>query len=162
VPLVATEVEDNPHVGSVALDIKVVTAQPSVTVPENELPAVTVMSEVLPLDAPGLTRMLPPLLSVKLLLPLPGACQKFPHPVREKAKNGAAASNSLDQLPILIAAPLSALIAPCLLRHPNLRVSPGCASCLAMQTRTQTLCRKRRSPARIRLSLSPCLRLIDS
>jgi hypothetical protein len=59
------------------------------------------MAEVL--DEPGATVMAPLLLRVKLELPLPppGACQKFPQPV----KSGAAASNSLAHFPILIAAP---------------------------------------------------------
>jgi len=103
VPLVETEVEDKPHVGSVALDIEVVTAQLSVTVPENELPAVTVIVEVAELLRP--TRMLPLLVNVKLLLV--GASQKPAQPVRKQVKNGAVASNNFVQLPILIAAPFA-------------------------------------------------------
>jgi hypothetical protein len=45
--------------------------------------------------------MLPLLLRVKLLLPLPGACQKSPQP----ARNGIAASNIHAHLPIFITAP---------------------------------------------------------
>jgi hypothetical protein len=40
-----------------------------------------------------------------VLLVLPGACQKFPHP----ARNGAAASNNRAQLPIFIATPFAPL-----------------------------------------------------
>jgi len=51
---------------------------------------------------PGLKVMLAGLLaSVKLPVPLLGACQKFPQP----ANSGAAASTSLAHLPIFIAAP---------------------------------------------------------
>jgi hypothetical protein len=50
--------------------------------------------------------MLPLLVRVKLvLLPPPGACQKFPHPARKPARSGAAPSDSRAHIPIFIAAP---------------------------------------------------------
>jgi hypothetical protein len=101
--LSVSEVGERLHVvGLTALEILVVTAQVSATVPENELPGVTVMVEVLLLVAPGATVMLPLLARVKLveLLPL-GACQKSPHP----ASNGAAANSNRAHFPIFIAAP---------------------------------------------------------
>jgi len=79
-----------------------VTEHASETVPENELAGVTVMVEVLPVVAPGVTEMLPLLVSEKLLLLLPlGASQKPAHP----ARSGAAATSIHARLPILIAAP---------------------------------------------------------
>jgi hypothetical protein len=80
---------------------EVVTVQLSETVPVNELPGVTVMVEE-PLAAPVPLVMAALLVRVKLfaLLAL-GACQKSPQPTIR----GAAASNSLAHLPILIAAP---------------------------------------------------------
>jgi hypothetical protein len=98
--LKVSELGERLHVvGSVALEGVVVTEQLSVTVPVKELPGVTVMVEV-PVE-PGLTLMLPLLESVKLLLLLPGACQKSPQP----ATSGAAASNNRAHFPIFIATP---------------------------------------------------------
>jgi hypothetical protein len=90
-------------VGLIAPEGDVVMAQESETVPVNVLDGVTVMVEVLPEVAPGLTEMLPLLLRLKSVLPLPppGACQKSPHP----ARSGAAANNSLAHVPIFISAP---------------------------------------------------------
>jgi hypothetical protein len=100
--LKVSEDEARLHVGLVALEGAVVTAQVSVTVPVNELPGVTVIVEV-PEVEPELTVMAPLLVSAKLvaLLP-PGACQKFPQP----ASSGVAVSNNRANLPIFIAAPL--------------------------------------------------------
>jgi hypothetical protein len=77
------------------------TEQLSVTDPVNVLAGVTLMVEVPVPAAPALTLMLPLLLRVKLLLPLPGACQKSPQP----ATSGAAASNNRAHFPIFIATP---------------------------------------------------------
>jgi hypothetical protein len=66
----------------VGFETLVVTAQVSVTVPENEFDGVTLMTDVLPLVAPAVTVMLPALDRVKSLLPA-GAAQKFLHPEKE-------------------------------------------------------------------------------
>jgi hypothetical protein len=86
--------------GLVALEGDEVTAQLNVTVPVNELAGVTVIVEVLPLVAPGVTLMLPLLESAKLVVPL-GASQKPLHP----ASRGAAPSKIHAHFPIFIAAP---------------------------------------------------------
>jgi hypothetical protein len=101
--LKVSEVEERLHIGYaelVAPEGALVTAQVSVTVPVNELVGVTVMVEVPLLAAPELTVMLPLLESVKLVLLLLGACQKFPQPARSVA-----AANNPIQRPIFIAAP---------------------------------------------------------
>jgi hypothetical protein len=83
VPLIETEVGDRLHVtGLVGLERLVVTAQVRLTVPVNEFSGVTVICEVLPLVAPAVTVMLPPLASVKPELPA-GAAQKFLQPARK-------------------------------------------------------------------------------
>jgi hypothetical protein len=127
-------------VGSVAPDIEVVTAQLRVIVPENELPAVTVMVEVSPLVAPGLTRMLPLLVSVKPLLPQVGHCQKSPHPVRKKAKNGVAASINLDQLPIFIAAPFALRSGHEFFQNPSTGYRPDARPVLEDDAHTPAFC----------------------
>jgi hypothetical protein len=102
--LKVSEDEERLHVvGLVAPDGEVVIAHVSATVPVNELPGVTVMVDVLPLAAPGLTVRLVGLLErVKLVLLLPfGACQKSPQP----AKSGAATSINFAHLPIFISTP---------------------------------------------------------
>ena len=108
--LSVSEVGVRLHVaGLTALEIVVVTAQVSATVPENELPGVTVIVAVLPLVAPGATARLPLLAKEKLveLLPL-GDCQKSPHP----ASNGAAANSTRAHFPMFIAAPQSIINRP--------------------------------------------------
>jgi hypothetical protein len=101
-----TEVGERLHVVGLVALVGELTVQANVTVPVNESAGVTEITEVLPLVAPGVTVMLLALDRVKLvLLPLFGACQKFPHP----ARSGAAANNSVAQMPIFIAAPC-----PCL------------------------------------------------
>jgi hypothetical protein len=87
-----------------------VTVQVSATVPENELDGVTVMVEVALVLRP--TRMLALLVTVKLVLPLLGACQKSPQPAKP-ATNGAAASNNHARFPIFIAAPLAPYSSAC-------------------------------------------------
>lgn len=82
VPLMETDVGERLQVGTlVGFETLVVTAQVSVTVPENEFDGVTLMTDVLPLVAPAVTVMLPALDRVKSLLPA-GAAQKFLHPER--------------------------------------------------------------------------------
>jgi hypothetical protein len=98
--LKVSEDEEKSHVGLVALEGAVVTAQLIVTVPVNELPGVTVIVEV-PEVEPELTVMAPLLAREKLVLLLSGDCQKFPQP----AKNGAVASINRANLRIFIAAP---------------------------------------------------------
>jgi hypothetical protein len=111
VPLIVTEVGDRMHVGLVALERVVVTAQVSATVPVNEFDGVTVMVEVFPLVAPGLTEIVPLLVSAKLVLLL-GAFQKSPHP----ARSGATDNNNHAHLPIFIAAPSTPFCASSALR----------------------------------------------
>jgi hypothetical protein len=79
-----------------------VIAQVSATVPAKELDGVTVIVEVLPLVAPGLSVMLPLLERVKLVLLL-GALQNPAHPVM----NGTATSSRRAQFPVFISEPLS-------------------------------------------------------
>jgi hypothetical protein len=112
--LKVSEDEEKSHVGLVALEGAVVTAQVSVTVPVKELPGVTVIVEV-PVVEPELMVMAPLLVSVKLVLLLPlGACQKFPQP----ARSGVAASNNRANLTIIIAAPLAQLSCRAVLMNP--------------------------------------------
>jgi hypothetical protein len=111
VPLIVTDVGDRLHVGLVALERVVVTAQVRETAPVNEFDGVTVMVEVFPLVAPGLTEIVALLVSAKLVLLL-GACQKLLHP----ARNGATDNNSHAHLPIFIAAPSTPLSASSALR----------------------------------------------
>jgi hypothetical protein len=99
VSLIVSEDEERLHVvGSAALEGVVVTAQVSATVPVNESVGVTVMVEVFPVVAPGLTVMLPLFVSVKLP---PVFSQKSLQPLR----SGAAISNNTAHFPIFIAAP---------------------------------------------------------
>jgi hypothetical protein len=112
VPLKVSEDEERPHVGLVAFEGAVVTAQVSVTVPVNELPGATVMVEV-PVPPAVLTVMAPLLLSVKLVVLLLGACQKSPQPV-----TNAAAANIPAQRPIFIAAPLAQFSCRAVLMNP--------------------------------------------
>ena len=121
VPLIETEVGERLQVGTlVGFETLVVTAQLSVTVPENEFAGVTLMRDVLPVVAPAVTVMLPALERVKSLLPA-GAAQKFLHPDRKPTartlipimqaqenpiRSGAARLRSLASSPKIIAAPL--------------------------------------------------------
>jgi hypothetical protein len=98
--LKVSEVDERLHVAALEASVGAVTAQLSATVPVNVLAGVTVMVAV-PV-APWATVMLPLLVRVKLVLPLPGACQKSPHP----AKSGAATNNHAHLL-IFIAAPFA-------------------------------------------------------
>jgi hypothetical protein len=84
VPVMLTDVGERLHVGLTGFETLVVTAQVSVTVPVNEFAGVTVMVDVLPLLAPAVTVILPPLLREKLVLPA-GAAQKFLQLVRKPA-----------------------------------------------------------------------------
>jgi hypothetical protein len=111
--LKVSEDEEKSHVGLVALEGAVVTAQVSVTVPVKELPGVTVIVEV-PVVEPELMVMAPLLLSVKLVVLLLGACQKFPQP----ATSGVAASNNRANLTIFIAAPLAQFPCRAVLMNP--------------------------------------------
>jgi len=103
--LIETEVGERLHVAGLDAPEGAVTEQESATVPVNELDGDTVMTAVLPLVAPGFTTMVPLLEREKLVLPLPGFCQKFPQPDKP-ATNSAAASNNHVRFPIIIAAPL--------------------------------------------------------
>ena len=166
VPLVVTELEESVHLGSVAFDSEVVTVQLSETVPVNELTGETVMVAVSSVVAPGATmRLAGEGESVKpaaAQVVQGGACQKSPQPVSKHAKNGVAASKIRPQLPILIAAPLR-----------RSRATPSPTTHSQGSARTRILSRRRthtpsglyflrRRPSMIRLSLSPCPRLIDS
>jgi hypothetical protein len=83
VPLIDTDVGERLHVtGLVPLETLVVTEQVRSTAPVNELSGVTVMAVVLPLVAPAVTVMLPPLEREKPELPA-GAAQKFLQPARK-------------------------------------------------------------------------------
>ena len=85
VSVIETEVGDRPQVaGLVGLEMEVVTAQVSVTVPVKEFDGVTVMVEVLLVVAPGLTVMLPLLERVKLV-EVAGAPQNPLQPARDDA-----------------------------------------------------------------------------
>jgi hypothetical protein len=72
----------------------------------KEFSGVTVIVEVLPDAAPGLTVKLPLLDKEKLVLVLVGACQKSPHP----ARRGMAARKSQAHLSRVIATPIPGLI----------------------------------------------------
>jgi hypothetical protein len=101
----ASEVGERLQVaGLTALVGALVTEQASATVPVKELAGVTVIVDVLPVVAPGVTAMLLLLESVKLPL-LGGVSQKPAHP----DNNGAAARSIHAHFPIFIAAPLSSL-----------------------------------------------------
>jgi hypothetical protein len=80
----------------VGLEIEVVTAQASATVPVNEFDGVTVMVEVPVSAAPELTEMLALLVSAKL--PVTGASQNPLQPARDDA----AISKNQAHLPIFI------------------------------------------------------------
>jgi hypothetical protein len=98
--LMSTEVGERLQVAGLAAPVGPLTVQLRSTVPVNELDGVTVMVEVLPEVAPGLTVMLPLLVKVKLvLLPL-GACQKSPQP----ARNGRTARKTPAHLALVILA----------------------------------------------------------
>lgn len=62
VPLMVTDDEAKPHVGGSLAPVGPVTAQVRLTVPVNPPDGVTLIVEVFPLVAPGLTDMLPLLL----------------------------------------------------------------------------------------------------
>jgi len=125
VPLMETEVGERLQVGVlVGFEMLVVTAQVSVTVPLNEFEGVTVISDVLPLVAPAVTVMLPPLEREKSVLPA-GASQKPLHPEREPSarilipktqtmekpiRSGAAKLRSRASSPRFITAPLILVI----------------------------------------------------
>jgi hypothetical protein len=179
--LIVTEVEVSVHLGSVAFDSEVVTAQLSVTVPVNELTGDTVIVAVSFVVAPGATvRLAGDGESVKpaaAQLVQGGACQKLPQPDSKQASTGVAANRIRAQLPILIAAPM-----------PRYQAAPSSISCLQVIARMRTvsclhrslanqgasklaasphrqtpaLCHVGRSPAKIRLSFSPSPRLIKS
>jgi hypothetical protein len=125
VSLIVSEDEERLHVvGSVAPEGDVVTAQVSATVPVNELVGVTEIVEVFPVVAPGLTVMLPLLVSVKLP---PVFSQKSLQPLR---RSGAATNNNFAHFPIFIAAPRSPLSSIFRPQKPAYRVSPGAHSAL--------------------------------
>jgi hypothetical protein len=121
VPLMETEVGERLQVGVLTgLETLVVTAQVRVTVPSNEFCGVTVMVEVLPLVAPPVTVMLPPLERVKSELPA-GASQNPLQPERKPTarqliprtqtmekliRSGAAKLRSRASSPKIITAPL--------------------------------------------------------
>jgi len=144
--LKVSEDEEKLHVGLVALEGAVVTAQVSATVPVNELPGVTVMVEV-PEVEPELMVMAPLLVSEKLVLLLPpGAWQKSPQPDRI-----AAAANNPAQRPIFIAAPLAPYSAAC----SQVTASPRILSrCRTVARARQAHYGSRRNPAGIRLSVA--------
>jgi hypothetical protein len=129
VSLIVTEVGERLHVaGLTALEGAVVTEHESATVPVNELDGVTVMVEVLPMVAPGATIMLPLLVSVKLVLLPPGACQKSPQPAKNTARADAAAnSDSRVNLLTIIAAPSLLLCWPVAFFVSVSRISLQCA-----------------------------------
>jgi hypothetical protein len=132
--LKVSEVEERSHVGLVALEGAVVTAQVSVTVPVKELPGVTVMVEV-PVVEPELMVMAPLLVSVKLVLLLPpGACQKSPQPDRS-----AAAANNPAQRPIFIVAPLAQFSCRAVLMA-RIQATACERICLAMQSSLRAHC----------------------
>lgn len=84
-----TEVGDRLHVvGLEALEGELVIEQLRETVPENELPGVTVMVAVP--DEPGATVTLPLFDRLKLVLLALGFCQKSPQPARKTARSGTA------------------------------------------------------------------------
>jgi hypothetical protein len=138
------EVGERLQVGAlVGFDSEVVTAQVSATVPVKEFDGVTVIVEVLPLVAPGLTVIEPLLLRAKLLL-LTGS-QKPLQPARSVTP----ASNSRAHLPILIAAPFRSnagflTLRVLLPRRPCLAAGP-----LGTQMEP-TQCTDRRAPERMR------------
>ena len=97
VPLIKTEVEFKLQVGMlVGLEMEVVTAQVSATVPVNELDGVTVIVEVPDSALPELTAMLA--LLVRAKLPVTGASQNPLQPARDAA----AISKIQAHFPILI------------------------------------------------------------
>jgi hypothetical protein len=125
--LIVTEDEERLHVvGLVALEGVVVTEHVSATVPVNESVGVTVMVELFPVVAPGLTVMLPLLVRVKLLLEF---SQKSPQPLM----SGAATSNNFANFPIFIAAPSMLFSGACRLQKPANRVLPWRAFCAAVR-----------------------------
>jgi hypothetical protein len=113
---------------------KLVTEQLSVTVPVKELPGVNLRPTELEV-APGATVTLVGLAArlKPVVVPLFGACQKSPQPVRKHSATGAAASIQCANLPILIAAPLFTVNRLCCLSGSAYRVSPDGASCLAAE-----------------------------
>jgi hypothetical protein len=121
------EVGERAHVVALEAPEGAVTAQVSVTVPVNEIPGVTVITEV-PVEFWPTVVLLGLLESAKpLLLVLLGACQKSPHP----AKSGTAASNNRAHFPIFIAAP----------RSPLFRITPwhACRPAVAFDTHREPL-----------------------
>jgi hypothetical protein len=99
--LIVTDVGERLHVtGLVALDGDVVTAHVSATVPENELDGVTVIVEVLPEVAPGLSVMAPLLERVKSEEPT-----GFQKPLQPTRSNGAASANPVHFFNLIAAPP---------------------------------------------------------
>jgi hypothetical protein len=154
VPLIETEAGLRLHPGLVGFEREEVTAHVSETVPVNEFDGVTLMVE-LPVVEPAAMVMFPLLLRLKsVLVPLPGACQKSPQPV----KTGAAASNNPAQDPIFITAPLTPYSGYAVFWNSLTGYRLGARPVLPSRSilaRTPASCQKRRSPAKIRLSLPP-------
>jgi hypothetical protein len=126
--LMVTEEGERLHCVPLTAAVGEATEQVRVTVPVNEFDGVTVMVEVLPVVAAGLTEMFPLLVRVKLVLVL-GASQKPAHP----ARIGVARSNSRAHFPIFIASPCQPLT--------SVFRSQGIASARAASShRTQTGC----------------------
>jgi hypothetical protein len=110
----STEVGERLHVAGLVAPVGSLTVQLRSTVPVNELAGVTVMVEVLPDVAPGLTvRLLGLLVREKFVVVLPlGACQKSPHP----AINGRTARKSPAHFARLI---LARLMLACVITAPR-------------------------------------------
>jgi hypothetical protein len=121
VPLIVIEDEERSHVvGFVALEGDVVTEQVSATVPVNESVGVTEIVEV-PV-VPGLTVMLPLLVSVKLPF-------EFSQKSLQPLMSGTVTSNNLAHFPIFIAAPSPLSSGVRRLQKPAYRVLPRRAFC---------------------------------
>ena len=99
--VMSTDVGERLQVAGLLALVGPLTEQERSTVPVKELAGVTVMVEVLPETAPGVTEMLPLLDREKLVL-LTGACQKSPQPARK----GTAKRKSPAHLKRFIAAPM--------------------------------------------------------
>jgi hypothetical protein len=122
--LIETEAGDTLQVvGLVAPEGELDTEHVRATVPANELDGVTVMVEVLPLVAPGVTEMFPLLERVKLLVPLVRS-QNFEQPsANTTTTNEAATNNTRARFPVFIAVPsLHFPICPRHRRHPAHRI----------------------------------------
>jgi len=96
--LSVTDVGERLHVtGLAAPDGDVVTAQVSVTVPENELDGVTVIVEVLPEVAPGLLTLMVPLLE-RVKSEEPTGFQKPLQPASSRGVNSASVPHFFDPI----------------------------------------------------------------